>query len=255
MATFSSGGTAIAYDDIGPGGEGRPMLLIHGFTSNRNENWRRLGWYGAFERKRIRVVAFDLRGHGESAKPHDSAAYGRAALAGDAFALMDHLGIERFHLLGFSLGARVALAAALANPARIATLTLGGVGGKLFETRNMTGNPMAEAMEANDPASITEPMLKSFRQFADDQGEDRLALAALTRASEPPLDRDSLKTLNVPVLVFAGARDELAGDPNALAELFPDGRAVTIPGCDHFSVIPHGMFKATVFDFLDGTLA
>src|SRR5215469_17519060 len=101
MTSFDSGGFTIAYDDLGSG-EGRPMLLLHGFTSNRNENWQRLGWYGAFERRKMRVVAPDQRGHGESAKPHDPAAYGRAAMANDVYALADHLGIERFHLMGYS---------------------------------------------------------------------------------------------------------------------------------------------------------
>ncbi len=254
MPEFQSSGGTIAYDDVGRG-EGRPILLVHGFTSNRNENWRRLGWYGAFERKHIRCVALDCRGHGESAKPHDPSAYTREAMAGDVFALADHLGIERFHLMGFSMGARIALASALAAPTRVATLTLGGVGGTVFDPRP-PGHPMAEAMEAPDPQTISDPMLRSFRQFADDQGEDRLALAALTRAAdEAPWDRAALKALAVPVLVVAGSRDELAGDPRVLADCFGDGRAVTLPGCDHFSAIAHGLYKATVFDFLDGTLA
>ena len=255
MATFDSGGLTLAYDDIGAPGEGRPMILVHGFTSNRKENWQRLGWYGAFERRRIRVLALDCRGHGESAKPHDPAAYGRENMAGDILALMDHCGIERAHLLGFSMGSRLTLAAALRAPKRFSTLTIGGVGEKLFERREIAGNPMADAMEAADPQSISEPMLRSFRQFADEQGEDRLALAALTRAKDDLFTRDELAKLDVPVLVVAGARDELAGDPEPLARAFPDGRAVTIPGCDHFSAIPHALFKATVFDFLDGTLA
>jgi pimeloyl-ACP methyl ester carboxylesterase len=176
-------------------------------------------------------------------------------MVGDVLALTDHLGIERFHLMGFSMGARLALAAALRQPKRVATLTLGGVGSKLFEPRTVTGNPMADAMEAQDPETITDPMMKSFRHFADEQGEDRLALAALTRAaSEAEIDRVALGNLSVPVLVVAGSRDELAGDPKVLADMFPDGRAVTIPGCDHFSAIPHALYKATVFDFLDGTL-
>ena len=231
------------------------MLLVHGFASNRKENWQRLGWYGAFERRRVRMIALDCRGHGESAKPHDPALYGRANMADDLIALLDHLGIERTHVLGFSMGSRLALAAALTAPERFATLTLGGAGEKLFEKRDIVGNPMADAMEAADPQSITDPMLKSFRQFADDQGEDRLALAALTRAKDEPFGREELASLQVPVLVVAGARDELAGDPAGLAKMFPDGRAVSLPGCDHFSAIPHALFKATVFDFLDGTLA
>jgi pimeloyl-ACP methyl ester carboxylesterase len=113
---------------------------------------------------------------------------------------------------------------------------------------------MAEAMEADDVESITEPMLKSFRQFADDQKEDRLALAALTRAADAPFTREMLGKLPVPVLVVAGARDELAGDPEPLAKAFTDGRAVRVPGVDHFSIIAHALFKASVFDFLDGGL-
>ncbi|HEY0303065.1 MAG TPA: alpha/beta fold hydrolase [Rhizomicrobium sp.] len=229
------------------------MILIHGFTSNRTENWRRLGWYGALERRKTRVIALDLRGHGESAKPHDPAAYGLGAMAGDILNLMDHLGVARAHLLGFSLGARLALAAALRAPGRFATLTLGGVGEKLFEPR-LAGNPMAEAMEEADVEKIAEPLLRSFRQFADDQGEDRLALAALARAKDEPISKDELAGLSVPVLVVAGARDELAGDPQPLADVFADGRAVRVPGVDHFSIIGHALLKASVFDFLDGGL-
>src|SRR5579871_2362426 len=234
MATFESGGLTLAYDDIGAPGQGRPIILVHGFSSNRKENWQRLGWYGAFERRHIRMIALDCRGHGESAKPHDPAQYGREKMSGDILALMDHLDIERAHLMGFSMGSRLALAAALKAPQRFATLTLGGAGEKLFEKREIAGNPMADAMEAADPATIKEPMLRSFRQFADDQGEDRLALAALTRAKDEPFAREELASLKVPVLVVAGARDELAGDPAGLAKIFPDGRAVSLPGCDHF---------------------
>ena len=254
MATFESGGLTLAYDDIGAPGEGRPMILVHGFTSNRAENWRRLGWYGALERRRMRLVAADARGHGESDKPHDPAAYGREAMAGDVLALMDHLAIPRAHILGFSMGARTALAVTLKAPERFATLTLGGVGEKLFEPRTIPGNPMAEAMEADDVESIREPMLKSFRQFADDQKEDRFALAALTRAPDAPFTRAMVEKLAVPVLVVAGARDALAGDPEPLAKAFPDGRAVRVPGVDHFSIIGHALFKASVFDFLDGAI-
>ena len=68
------------------------------------------------------------------------------------------------------------------------------------------------------------------------------------------LERDVLATLTMPVLVVAGRHDDLAGDPEELARVFPRGKGVTLPGCDHFSAIPHGLLKATVFDFLDGLL-
>jgi pimeloyl-ACP methyl ester carboxylesterase len=252
MPQFVSDGLTLAYDDIGPRG-GRPVLLVHGFTSNRNENWRRLGWYGAFERKRIRCVALDCRGHGESAKPHDLAMYSRAKMAGDITALLDHLDVERADLMGYSMGARLALAAALNDPKRFPLLILGGIGGKLFEPQP-TGNPIADTMEAGDPDSISDPTLRSFRHFADEQGEDRLALAALARAGDVPLEKADVSKLAVETLIVAGARDELAGDPHELAAIIAGARAAAIPGCDHFSVIGHALFKAAAFDFLDGTL-
>jgi pimeloyl-ACP methyl ester carboxylesterase len=105
MATFQSGGFTLAYDDIRPTpGESGTVVLVHGFATNRTENWRRLGWYGAFERKGWRCVALDLRGHGESDKPHDSAAYARDHMAGDVLALIDHLSLGRVDLMGYSIG-------------------------------------------------------------------------------------------------------------------------------------------------------
>ena len=95
-------------------------------------------------------------------------------------------------------------------------------------------------------------MLRSFRQFADEQGEDLEALAACTEATNPPLDPETLGTLPMPVRVIAGMQDRLAGDPEALAARFTRGKGVVLPGCDHFSAIPHGLTKAAVFDFLDG---
>lgn len=249
MATFQSSGITIGFDDIGPH-DGRPVMLVHGFTANRAEMWKRLGWYGAFERKGMRVIALDLRGHGESGKPHDAGAYARDALVGDIVALMDHLRVERAAMMGFSMGARLALALALRHPDRIDHLVLGGVGDTLFDPPHAPG-AMAAAMTADDPEGIGEPLLRSFRQFADEQGEDRLALAALTQNPNDPFTPDMLADLSMPVLVIAGTRDRLAGDPAALAASIPGARAVTIPGCDHFSSIAHGLFKGHVFDFLD----
>ncbi len=253
MATFSHGDVTIAYDDIGPREGGRPIVLLHGFASNRNENWKRLGWYGAFERKNIRFIAPDMRGHGESSKPHEPEAYAREKLVGDVFALLDHLGIAKADVMGFSMGTRIALAAAIAQPTRVDLLILGGIGGRLFEPP-LSGNPMAAAMEAEKIDDISEPLLRSFRQFADEQGEDRLALAALTRAPYAPFTREIVAQIANETLVVAGSRDVLAGDPGELARAMPNAKAVTLPGCDHFSAIGHGLYKAAVFDFLEGTL-
>jgi pimeloyl-ACP methyl ester carboxylesterase len=256
MASFTSDGVQIAYDDITPpGGAERTILLIHGYASNRNEGWKRTGWYTAFERRRMRVIALDQRGHGESAKLYDPQDYARDRLAGDALALLDHLGVRRADVFGYSMGTRTALALALAAPERVSNLILGGVGGKLLEpSPPPTGMTLAEAMLADDPDTITASMLKSFRLFADEQGEDRKALAAVTQVKNPPFDRGAMAALPMPVLVVAGQGDTGAGDPDGLARAFAHGRGVTLPGCDHFSAIPHAGTKAAVFDFIDGVM-
>jgi len=255
MPRFTSDGLELAYDDVAPAGHERTIILVHGFASNRNEGWRRTGWYGAFERRRIRCIALDQRGHGESAKPHDAEAYGRERLAGDVLALMDHLGLSHADLFGYSMGSRVALMTALKAPDRITNLMLGGVGDSMITERDRpAGNPMADAMLADDPETITEPMLRSFRQFADEQGEDRHALAACTQSISGPFDTAAIASLPMPALVVTGQRDNLAGDVEALAQAFAQGHAVIVPGCDHFSAIPHALTKAAVFDFLDGVL-
>ncbi len=252
MAQFTSDGLSLAYDDFGPRDARKTVVLVHGFSSNRYENWKRVGWYDAIERKGMRGLAFDNRGHGESAKPHDPALYSRVAMARDVFALMDHAGVKRAHLLGFSMGSYISLTAALEDSGRIDHLVVGGVGAKVFEPR--TDNAMAEAMEADSPDSIADPMMRSFRHFADEQKEDRLALAACSRGPRTPFTPDALLAIRRPTLVVAGARDQLAGSPQGLAQAIPGAKAVTLPGCDHFSAIAHALFKASVFDFFDGWL-
>ena len=247
MASLQSDDAVLYYEVSGSGPE---LVLLHPFPLNHHF-WDEV--VPALT-TRYRVLTPDLRGHGESAKPHVPEAYAREAMAGDVVALLDRLGAERADLVGYSLGARIALAAALLAPKRFPLVVLGGIGGRLFEPP-ASGTPMADAMEAADPNSIEDPLLRSFRHFADEQGEDRLALAALARHRDEPQTRAIVCRVSVPMLVVAGSRDVLAGDPQILADAIPGARAVTLPGCDHFSAIPHALFKAAVFDFLDGVPA
>ena len=253
MAHFTSDGLQLAYDEFGPRDARKAIVLLHGFSANRYENFKRMGWYDAVAGKGLHGLALDHRGHGESAKPHEAAKYARETMARDVFALMDHAGIERAHLLGFSMGSHVALTAALLDGGRVDHLVVGGVGGRIFEPAR-DPDAMAQAMEAPTPDGIADPMLKSFRHFADEQKEDRLALAACSRGPRTPFTPDLLSAIRRPTLVVAGMRDQLAGPPQGLADAIPGAKAVTVPGCDHFSLVSHGLFKASVFDFFDGWL-
>ncbi len=255
MASFQSGGLNLAYDDIGPrDGAAGTMLLVHGFATNREENWRRLGWYGALERKHWRFVALDLRGHGQSDKPREASAYDRDLMAGDIIALMDQLDLGQVDLMGYSMGSHLAIAVALAHPARVGNLILGGVGARLLTASPVAAGvmTMAQALRTDDPATITEPTLRGFRQFAENQGEDRLALAACSEGRGGVVTVARLSEIAAPTLVAAGALDVIAGDPRVLAEAIPGAKSASIPACDHFSAIPHALFKAAVFDFLEG---
>lgn len=252
---FSSQGLRIAFHDIRPAdGWSRTVVLVHGFATNAEENWRRLGWYGALERKRWRVAALDLRGHGNSDKPREPSAYRRRDMAGDVVALMDHLDIPLADLMGYSLGAHLALGVALEHPERIDHLVLGGVGGRMLDAATLASPgtmTLPEAMRTSDPEAISDSLLKGFRLFADQQGEDRLALAACAEGLGSALSREALRSLRPPTLVAAGSLDAIAGDPAVLAQAIPGAKSATLPACDHFTAIPHALFKAAVIDFLE----
>lgn len=97
---FDSNGVRLRYVEQGTG---EPILLIHGYTQNIETNWLDTGVFQNLA-KDHRVIAFDLRGHGKSGKPHDPTAYGQAFVQ-DAVRLLDHLGIRRVHMVGYSMGA------------------------------------------------------------------------------------------------------------------------------------------------------
>lgn len=259
METFNSGGFKIAYDDINPEGKAGTIMLVHGFVTNRTENWKRLGWYTAFERKNYRVLALDHRGHGDSDKPHDPEAYNRLDMARDVINLMDHVGLEWANVMGYSMGAHLSLSLARDHAERLGYLILGGIGGTMLPgyKRPDTGRPppnmtMAEAMLVDDPEKITDPTQKGFRQFAINQGEDLQALAACTQGKGVGVTPEEMGRLKAPTLVVAGSHDHLAGDPKALADAIPGAKSFTVPNTDHFSAIPHVGYKAAVFDFLEG---
>jgi len=177
MPNFISDGLEIAYVDEG---EGEPILLIHGFGSSLAVNWRSTNWIDTLVRDGRRVIAMDVRGHGNSAKPRETALYRPALLAADAGRLVDHLGIGRIDVMGYSMGARIATFLALARPEIVRSLIIGGLGIALVE--GLGGQEeIAAALEAPPGTEIASAVGRSYRRFGEATKSDLPALDARER--------------------------------------------------------------------------
>ena len=251
MPEFRSGDLTLFYIDEAPVGSDRqaPILLIHGFASNHAVNWVNTGWVEALRRDGRRVVALDNRGHGRSDKPRRPEQYHTDLLAQDALALLDHLGLAQADLMGYSMGARITAFLAAAHPDRVRSALLGGLGIHLVEGAGLP-HSIAEALEAPSLEAVTGAMPRMFRRFAEATGGDLLALAACIRGSRQSATPEQIARITAPVLVSVGTRDDIAGDPHALADLLPRGRALDIPDRDHNLAVGDKVHKAGALAFL-----
>lgn len=243
---FNSDGVRIAFIDEGAGA---PILLIHGFASSVRFNWIDPGWVSLLTRNGFRVVALDNRGHGESEKLYDAAAYGAPLMAEDAGRLLDHLAIERADVMGYSMGARIAAFLALAHPARVRSVVFGGLGGNMLRPMQGT-DKIAEALEAASADEVTNAYARTFRVFADRTGSDRKALAACIRSAREPLAADMVARITCPALVATGTEDVVGGSAEELAAVIPGAEALPIPRRDHMLAVGDRVYKEGVLDFL-----
>lgn len=250
MHFFEHEGFRLAYLDQHPEeGDGEPILLIHGFASNMTVNWTNPGWVHDLRRAGYRVIAFDHRGHGKSSASYDPADYTPSKMAGDAAALLDHLGIERAHVMGYSMGARVSTFLALEHPERVASLILGGLGIGMIEGVG-DWDPIAVALRVEDASTITHPRGKMFRAFADQTKSDRLALAACIETSRILLSPAEVARVTQPTLIAVGTKDDIAGSPHELSDLMPDAEAFDVEGRDHMLAVGDRTFKKKAIEFL-----
>jgi pimeloyl-ACP methyl ester carboxylesterase len=247
-------GVKIAYEVVG---HGKPVLLIHGFASDRIQNWKGAMWYDTLTRAGYQVIALDNRGHGESDKPHDVKFYGHEKMAGDALAVMQAAGIGETLLMGYSMGGYIAMSLLMAHPEAFTKVAMGGVGASYLDINAAEGavaDPgrraiVADALEAADPSTITDRTARDFRAFADQGGKDRLALAACMRGNRDVFSAAQLGRSQRPVLVVCGENDLLTGSPDPLAAAFADGRAVTVPKRDHMTTVGDKVYKQAVLEF------
>lgn len=249
MLSFSSSGVRIAYVDHPCDGANTPIVLVHGFASTHTVNWSNTNWVRTLGHAGFRVIALDNRGHGQSEKLYDPAAYASDEMARDVLNLLDHLEIERADVMGYSMGARITAHLALLAPDRVRSALLGGLGIHLIEG---VGLPLgiADAMEAPSLAELTDPTQRMFRAFAEQNKQDLRALAACIRGSRQTLTREKVAEISMPVLVSVGTKDTIAGDPHALADLIPNGEAFDIEGRDHNLAVGDRTHKEAVTSFL-----
>lgn len=247
MPQFNNDGVTIAFLDQG---EGDPIMLVHGFASNKEVNWVLPSWVRTLADAGRRVIALDNRGHGASSKLYDPAAYHMDMMAADVRALLDHLGLSRADVMGYSMGARIAAVLALADPERVRSVVLGGLGIRLVEAGGVP-EAIADALEAPSRAEVTDPIAIQFRTFAEQTKSDLRALAACLRGSRQTLSRAEVGHISAPVLVAVGSKDPIAGSPEDLAALVPGAQALLIPGRDHMLAVGDKTFKAGVLEFLN----
>jgi pimeloyl-ACP methyl ester carboxylesterase len=233
LPTFASfDGLEIAYATFG---QGPDVLLLHGFASDHVGNWVRPGIVAALVATGRRVIAYDARGHGASAKPHDVEAYEHNAMVRDAQALLDRLAVTAVDVVGYSMGAIVSSRLVPHEP-RARSLVLGGVGGRLARGRSPEARVRtAAALEARAAKPSGRPIDRAFRRFAERSHNDLAALAAVQRAAAAGTPGE-LGAIRVPTLVVAGVDDRLAGPPQDLAALIPGAQSSLIPG-NHLSAV------------------
>jgi pimeloyl-ACP methyl ester carboxylesterase len=248
---FRSDDIAIAYSDDGPR-DGDPVLLVHGFASNRDVNWRYPGWIDTLTGAGYRAIAIDNRGHGESEKLYDPARYPSPLMAEDAGRLLDHLAIGRAAVMGYSMGARIAAFLALSRPEKVSRLVFGGLGTGMVEGVG-SPEPIVAALEAPSIADVTDRTGRAFRAFAEQTKSDLSALAACMRSARQRLTPEEVGKIAVPALVAVGERDDIAGSPEGLAALLPRGEALVIPRRDHMTAVGDTVFKDAVLAFLERT--
>ncbi len=246
------------------GGDGEPVIFIHGYTASIEGQWGRPGLIAGIRDQGWRTIGFDLRGHGQSDRPHDLAAYAGERMARDIEALMDHLGIVRAHLVGYSLGAHILAHGMTLFPERAATLCLGGAAGRWNWTEAETAAVLDEADEL-DTGSITKHILRLWppgkpKPTTEElhvlsnkklEGMDARALGAIKRVMpHHQVSVAQMQALAMPILAVVGTGDGQLEAMRQLAGFHSGVSLVEVPGAGHGDCPGKPEFLATLDAFL-----
>ncbi len=246
MQTMNVNGTEIAFLDEGTG---EPIVLVHGFASNMLVNWVSPGWVSFLTGSGYRVIALDNRGHGNSQKFYDPQEYDWEHMAGDVQGLVDALGMDRPHVMGYSMGARIAATLASANGGSFGKIVLAGNGYNMVDG-DFPWKQVSEDLAAPSPDAVRSRTGREFRLFAESTKSDLNALAACVRGRTMNMPEEAFREIRNPVLVIAGEVDDLAKQPERIAGLVADGRYEEIPRRNHMNAVGDKVYKQKVLDFL-----
>ena len=236
-------GTRLAWQEMG---EGRPLVLIHGYFSDAQTNWIKFGHAALLAEAGYRVIMPDLRAHGESDKPHDPACYPPDVLADDQFALIAHLGLTDFDLGGYSLGGRT-VARMLARGCAPARAIISGMGLEGLTDTGKRASHFRHVLEniGSHPKGSPEWMAEAFLKTT---GGDAVALR-LILDSFVDTPATEIARWELPVAVICGVEDDDNGSSAALAEMPPRGELITIPG-NHMSAVTKPDLGTAMLEFL-----
>ena len=244
----ASDGIRIAVHEMG---EGRPLILLHGYFSDAETNWIKFGHAVLLAEAGFRMIMPDLRAHGHSGKPHDAVHYPRDILADDQFALIEHLGLTDFDLGGYSLGGRT-VARMLARGCVPRRAVISGMGLKgLTDTGSRAGHfrKVLENIgqhERGTPEFMAEAFLKT-------SGGDPVALLRILDSFvDTPVE--AIKGFDLPVAVICGEEDQDNGSAAALAKALPQGTLISVPGNHMSAVVKPELGQAIRGFLLEGSL-
>jgi len=237
-------GLELAYRETG---EGRPLVLLHGFAATALQ-WLDHGPAAALAEQGNRVILPDLRGHGDSARPHDPACYPPDVLADDGLALINQLGLDDYDLGGYSLGARIALRMLVrgARPAR-AIVAGQGLAAVSSAVNGGTNRRVLTALANGDTFDPRSPDAEAAHWITYLGGDPRALLQVLDSLIATP--DEALRQVQTPTLIVVGNQDHAHASAEALAAVLPNARFTRVPG-DHWSALTGPELATEITAFL-----
>jgi len=252
--TFDSNGCSVHYT---VDGEGPAVVLVHGLAIHSDLNWRRTGIIGMLDDD-FQVIAMDLRGHGLTDKPTDPGQYGEE-MAEDIVRLMDHLGIDKASVAGYSLGGFIALKAVAEHPERFRCTALCAAGWKDPEDPSEIPNPykpppaphkelsMLFIAGSNKERSLFHRVRNGVGDKLIPQGARKAVKSSYT---ELAVTREQLENNTVPCICFIGDKDGLRPLGEALRRHMAELEYVSLKDKDHFTTCLSSEFRKGLREFL-----